>query len=61
MFGKGRGVVRVWYRSRDVLPRRPDEEEEAKKPAPKKQRRPSRFSEEEEDEMDDIEYSGRIH
>ena len=44
----------------DVLPRRVDEEEEAKKPAPRKQRRPSRF-EEEDDEMDDIEYSGRIH
>jgi len=47
----------------DVLPRRVSEEEEAAKAkaAPKKARRPSRFSEEEEDDMDDIEYSGRIH
>ncbi len=37
------------------------EEPEAAKPAVKKQRRPSRFNEEEEDDMDDIEYSGRIH
>ena len=37
------------------------EEPEVAKPAAKKQRRPSRFNEEEEDDMDDIEYSGRIH
>ncbi len=47
----------------DVLPRRAGDEEEeaAKKAALKKPRRAPRFNEEEEDEMDDIEYSGRIH
>jgi N utilization substance protein A len=43
----------------DVLPKRPEEVEEAKKPAAKKTRRPVRF--EEEDDMDDIDYTGRIH
>ncbi|MGE3076896.1 MAG: transcription termination factor NusA [Dehalococcoidia bacterium] len=37
------------------------EEPEPAKTATRKQRRPSRFNEEEEDDMDDIEYSGRIH
>ncbi|HMO54758.1 MAG TPA: transcription termination factor NusA, partial [Tepidiformaceae bacterium] len=46
----------------DVLPRRADEEEDEQKKAPaRKQRRAPRFIEEEDDEMDDIEYSGRIH
>jgi N utilization substance protein A len=45
----------------DVLPQRPDETEDAsKKPAAKKAKRAPRFAEEE-DDMDDIEYSGRIH
>ncbi len=47
----------------DLLGRQRAAEEEAAKakPAARKGRRPSRFSEEEEDDMDDIEYSGRIH
>ncbi len=47
----------------DLLGRQRAQEEEAAKakPAARKGRRPSRFSEEEEDDMDDIEYSGRIH
>ncbi|MEO8538952.1 MAG: transcription termination factor NusA [bacterium] len=49
----------------DLLGRQRAAEEEAAKAAklaaPKKGRRPSRFNEEEEDDMDDIEYSGRIH
>ena len=43
----------------DVLPRRGDEEQPGKK-GTKKQRRTPRY-EEEDDEMDDIDYSGRIH
>lgn len=31
------------------------------KAAAKKQRRPARYNEEEEDDLDDIEYTGRIH
>lgn len=46
----------------DVLPRRPDETEEAaRKPAAKKARRAPRFIDEGDDEMDDIDYAGRIH
>ncbi|HML96959.1 MAG TPA: transcription termination factor NusA [Tepidiformaceae bacterium] len=45
----------------DVLPKRPEEPEEARKPAAKKARRGPRFLEEEDDEMEDIDYSGRIH
>lgn len=45
----------------DVLPKRPEEIEEARKPAAKKARRAPRFIEEEDDEMEDIDYSGRIH
>jgi N utilization substance protein A len=46
----------------DVLPRRPDEAEEAaRKPAAKKARRAPRFIDEGDDEMDDIDYAGRIH
>ena len=46
----------------DVLPKRPEEvEDTTRKPAAKKARRASRFAEEEEDEMEDIDYSGRIH
>jgi N utilization substance protein A len=44
------------------LIRREEPEDAAKgKAAARKARRPSRFNEEEEDDMDDIEYSGRIH
>jgi N utilization substance protein A len=47
----------------DVLPRRPEEEEDAagKKGAPKRQRRAPRILEEVEEDMEDIDYSGRIH
>lgn len=46
----------------DVLPRRPDEADEAaRKPAAKKARRAPRFIDEGDDEMDDIDYAGRIH
>jgi transcription termination/antitermination protein NusA len=46
----------------DVLPRRPDEEEDAsKKPAAKKARRAPRFVEETDEDMEEIDYSGRIH
>lgn len=45
----------------DVLPKRPEEIEEARKPAAKKARRAPRFIEDEDDEMEDIDYSGRIH
>ena len=46
----------------DVLPSRPETEEEpAKKGAAKKARRAPRFAEEGDDEMEDIDYSGRIH
>ncbi len=45
----------------DVLPRRPEEIEETRKPAAKKARRAPRFIEDEDDEMEDIDYSGRIH
>jgi N utilization substance protein A len=41
----------------DVLPRRPEEEEVA----PKRQRRAPRILEEVEEDMEDIDYSGRIH
>jgi hypothetical protein len=45
-----------------VLPRRPDEEEDAsKKPAAKKARRAPRFVEETDEDMEEIDYSGRIH
>jgi len=43
------------------LIRREEPEEAAKGKAAAKKRRPSRFESEEEDDMDDIEYSGRIH
>lgn len=43
----------------DLLPKRPEEEEAPKKGAAKKQRRAPRFIEE--DDVDDINYSGRIH
>ena len=47
----------------DLLGRQRAAEEEAAKAkaVPKKGRRAARFNEEEEDDMDDIEYSGRIH
>ena len=45
----------------DVLPRRPEETEEPKKAAAKKARRAPRFIDEGDDEMDDIDYAGRIH
>jgi len=46
----------------DVLPNRPETEEEAaKKPAAKKARRAPRFVEETDEDMEDIDYSGRIH
>jgi N utilization substance protein A len=45
----------------DLIRREEPEEAPKGKAAAKKARRPSRFAEEEEDDMDDIEYSGRIH
>jgi len=45
----------------DVLPKRPDEVEEAKKPVAKKVKRAPRFVEETEEDMEEIDYSGRIH
>ncbi|MBI2766435.1 MAG: transcription termination/antitermination protein NusA [Chloroflexi bacterium] len=46
----------------DVLPKRPEEvEETAKKGAAKKTKRAPRFVEETEEEMEEIDYSGRIH
>jgi transcription termination/antitermination protein NusA len=46
----------------DVLPRRVEEEEpQAKKAAPKKARRAPRFIDEVEEDMEEIDYSGRIH
>jgi N utilization substance protein A len=45
----------------DVLPRRPEEDEEARKPAARKARRVPRFVEEVEEDMEEIDYSGRIH
>lgn len=46
----------------DVLPNRPDESEEAKKAAAaKRPRRAPRFVEENEEDMEEIDYSGRIH
>ncbi|MCC6381934.1 MAG: transcription termination/antitermination protein NusA [Dehalococcoidia bacterium] len=44
----------------DVLPKRPEEQEEAAKKGAKKVRRAPRFAESE-DEMEEIDYSGRIH
>jgi hypothetical protein len=43
------------------LIRREEPEDANKAKAAAKKRRPSRFESEEEDDMDDIEYSGRIH
>jgi N utilization substance protein A len=45
----------------DVLPKRPEEVEEAKKPVAKKVKRAPRFVEETEEDMEEIDYSGRIH
>ncbi len=46
----------------DVLPRKvEDEDGPPKKAAPKRQRRAPRFTEEVEDDLEDIDYSGRIH
>jgi len=45
----------------DVLPVRPEETEEAKKAAAKKPRRAPRFVEETDEDMEEIDYSGRIH
>jgi N utilization substance protein A len=46
----------------DLLPRRPEDVEDAsKKPAAKKARRAPRFVEETDEDMEEIDYSGRIH
>lgn len=45
----------------DVLPNRPEQVEEAKKPVAKKVKRAPRFVEETEEDMEEIDYSGRIH
>jgi N utilization substance protein A len=45
----------------DVLPKRVEEEDPAKKGAAKKSRRAPRFVEEVDEEMEEIDYSGRIH
>lgn len=45
----------------DVLPRRPDEEAQEPKKATRRKQRPPRYVEELEEDMEDIDYSGRIH
>jgi N utilization substance protein A len=45
----------------DLIRREEPEDANKAKAAAKKTRRPARYNEEEEDDMDDIEYSGRIH